>query len=399
MFCPILVCLALVVPASCSLASSAQWSIAENKLQLNGENVVLHGLGTTCTEYLLRGIGMTCFATYDWRDGSQIINTVNNDQVSALLGYLTDVKSDSVVPVVRIPMTASYWLNVVTKAAGHNFAKYPSLSQGYRTLISKLVKNYTDAGVVTILDLHWNDDDAEQQQMALKSDRGADSLKFWDSVASTFKDNRMVFYELYNEPHISDMNAYVQGNSQVAGMLEMRDAVRKHSADAVLIIAGAAGWAYDADSLLTLDKHLNPQENVMWNLHPYTNAPNKCPAGYESLLKELVSSTHKPIIVTEFGQACSPTDGPGQGCPSTGMGYDETIISISAKYSVSWLPWAWQPSSKAPNFRNCQTLNGGTIEAPDSLKLVHVTNGKGADFETLWSKYGPGKFRLHETLV
>ena len=35
----------------------------------------------------------------------------------------------------------------------------------------------------------------------------------------------MVFYELYNEPHISDLVAYTDGNANTAGMLEMLAAV------------------------------------------------------------------------------------------------------------------------------------------------------------------------------
>lgn len=227
--------------------------------------------------------------------------------------------------------------------------------------------------------------------MALKTEHGADAIKFWDSVASTFRDNKMVFYELYNEPHISDAHAFMYGSSQYAGMLEMRGAVRKHTADAVLIVAGRVGWAYDADSLVTLDSSLAPYDNVMWNLHPYTNAPNKCPSGYASMVQTLVNGTNKPLIITEFGQGCSPTHGPGSGCQDTGMGYDETILSISKQYSVSWLPWAWRPEANGPNTQSCQDLNGGTTAEPDPLKLVHVTDGKGADFRTLWSKYGAAR--------
>ena len=81
---------------------------------------------------------------------------------------------------------------------------YPNLDIQYQSLIKKLVKNFTDDGFVVILDLHWSDDDKEQQIMPFKRHPGTGgAIEFWDSVSSIFKTNELVFYELYNEPHVS----------------------------------------------------------------------------------------------------------------------------------------------------------------------------------------------------
>jgi len=70
-----------------------------------------------------------------------------------------------------------------------------------------------------------------------------------------------VFYELYNEPHLknttADLEVYLHGNDKYTGMMEMANAVRKYSNDSVLVIAGSQNWAYDADSLIALDKLLD----------------------------------------------------------------------------------------------------------------------------------------------
>lgn len=52
-------------------------------------------------------------------------------------------------------------------------------------------------------------------------------------------------------------------------------AVRKHAPNAPVVIAGASEYAYDAASLLTLDKVLEAQgeENVLFNFHPYMGPP------------------------------------------------------------------------------------------------------------------------------
>lgn len=71
-------------------------------------------------------------------------------------------------------------------------------------------------------------------------------------------------YELYNEPHASSLDSYT------SGMIAMAQAVRKHTENP-MVVAGAYGYAYDADSLVSL-KALAPfkdDQNLIWNFHPY----------------------------------------------------------------------------------------------------------------------------------
>jgi len=382
----------------------AKWSTGGNKLQRNGKDVVLHGIGTTCTEYLARGIGMKCWVNYDFAKPDAVMK-LNVAQLYPLIDYLRAIASDTVVPVVRIPMTASTWLGIETNASKANMGKYPKLNLQYQDLIADFVKEYSTYGIVTILDLHWTDDDTDNAAMAGKGNTNC--VDFWDSVASKFGDNPMVFYELYNEPHRVTQEQWANGDATTSGMLEMLAAVRKHTQSPV-IIAGYAGFAYDADSLISLDATLVKQneKNAIWNLHPYMG-PNqagddkKCPAGFESRVQQLINGTDKPIIITEFGQGCQPTEGGAESCPGTydgkTMGYDETILTIAQKYSVSWLPWAWRPLATGPNTKNCQDANGGTD--PAGLSLAHPTDGKGADFEGLWKQFSSSSGILNQIVI
>lgn len=381
----------------------ATWTTAGNKLQRNGKDVVLHGIGTTCTEYLARGMGMKCWVNYNFANPADVMK-LNLAQLYPLIDYLRVIASDTVVPVVRIPMAASSWLGVETNASSANMAKYPHLNLQYQELIANFVRNYSAYGIVTILDLHWTDDDTNNAPMAGKGKTNC--VDFWDSVAAKFGSNPMVFYELYNEPHRVTEAQWANGDATTSGMLEMLAAVRKHTTNPA-IIAGYGAYAYDADSLVSLDATLLKQneKNVIWNFHPYMG-PNqagdskKCPAGFESRVQQMINGTDKPIIITEFGQGCQATEGAAESCPGTyegkAMGYDETILTIAEKYSVSWLPWAWRPMAAGPNTKNCQDANGGT--APAGLSLAHPTDGKGADFQDLWTRFA-GKSRIQAELV
>lgn len=346
----------------------------------------MHGIGTTCTEYLARGIGMQCWVNYDFANPAAVLK-LNVAQLYPLIDYLRVIASDSVVPVVRIPMTASTWLGVNTTASWGNLQKYPNLNLQYQDLIGQLVGNFSAYGIVTILDLHWTDDDTDNAPMAGKGKTNC--VDFWDSVASKFGSNPLVFYELYNEPHRVTEDQWANGDATTSGMLEMLAAVRKHT-QSPAVIAGYGGYAYDADSLVSLDKTLVKQgeKNVIWNFHPYmgpnqAGSSSKCPAGFETYVKQMISGTDKPLIITEFGQSCQPTEGAAENCPASTVGYDETILTLAEKYSVSWLPWAWRPMAKGPNTKNCQDVNGGV----GGLSLAHPTDGKGADFQSLWKRF------------
>lgn len=212
-------------------------------------------------------------------------------------------------------MTASYWLGVKTKAATANMNKYPDLGGQYQTMISNIVDSFTKAGAVVILDLHWSDDDTEQQVMPFKTG-STSAVNFWKSVATKFASNDHVFYELYNEPH-TDENTYLNGNSQFESMANMVAAVRKHAPDGVLVIAGEKDYAYDAQSAIDLDnklKQTGQNKNIMYNFHPYMGQyqagdKKKTADGFESMVKQMQSGTDAPLIVTEFGQFCCDTHG------------------------------------------------------------------------------------------
>merc|ERR1719410_2240081 len=375
------------------------WTTSNNRLQKDGKDVVIHGLGTTCTEYLLRGIGMHCWVKYNWQDSSDILK-VDTSQLYPLIDILTQVSSNSVVPGVRIPLTASSWLGVNTSASVENVGKYPNLHLQYRGFVANLVKEYTSRGIVAILDLHWTDDDTDNAPMAGKG--ATNCVDFWDSVASTFADDSMVFYELYNEPHRVDLDVWMNGDSSTSGMLEMMAAVRKHTKNPV-IIAGFGGYAYDSDSLVQLDAKLAVDENVIYNFHPYMG-PNqagdskKCADNFETYLKVVLEGTDRPAIITEFGQRCNPTSGYSEQCTGTydAMGYDNAVVTIADKYAVSWLPWAWRPMASGPNSKTCQDVNGGDSTG---TSLVSPADGKGGDFAGIWSTFGPKSIPTRTTLV
>eukprot|EP01062_Namystynia_karyoxenos_P066001 TRINITY_DN60025_c0_g1_i1.p1 TRINITY_DN60025_c0_g1~~TRINITY_DN60025_c0_g1_i1.p1 ORF type:complete len:440 (+),score=137.86 TRINITY_DN60025_c0_g1_i1:163-1320(+) len=380
------------------------WSTQGTQLMQHAKPVVLHGFSTTCLEYFLRGVGMKCWNTYDWNHPERVATTPDADVLNATTAVLSMAKADGVVPAIRVPLTAAYWLDVETTQWAANRAKYPALAAQYRSLVSSLVDSFTANGIVVILDLHWNDDVSEQQPMALKQAPSggaptANAVTFWANMSATFGKNEMVWYELYNEPHISDINAYIHGDGTYAGMLEMYAAVRKNAPNGVCVIAGAEDYAYGSDSLIQLHKAAPALSNVVWNFHPYMGPnqagdPKKNAQGFDQLAAAVMSGAPRPVVLTEFGQSCCAADGAcfaydGEwgGKP---MGYVEAIITIAFNRGISWMPWAWRPQAATSNCEAGQAagndING---EAGDRLQLTKNTGGKGADFAQLLPRYFP----------
>lgn len=162
-----------------------------------------------------------------------------------------------------------------------------------------------------ILDLHWNSDDVEfKGEMAMRGQEAVgDSVDFWHSVADQFKDNELVFYELFNEPHLQQEvtnDVYLHGDDTYVGMLELIDTVRAHSQDQVLIIGGAKNWAYDTESLKELDA-LTDDALIMYNYHMYMHPgvqqdhKGKNVDKVEAHIIDIQGATDKPTIFTEFG--------------------------------------------------------------------------------------------------
>jgi len=142
------------------------------------------------------------------------------------------ISAEGIKPAMRIPLTASNWLGVETKAAKENMDKYPKLSEQYQTMISNMIDAFNAMGAVVILDLQWCDDDAEQTNLPLKQKPGTGgAIEFWRDVSARFKGNDHVFYELYNEPHDNDADTFIYGNDTYAGALDMMAAIRDNTSE------------------------------------------------------------------------------------------------------------------------------------------------------------------------
>ena len=121
-----------------------------------------------------------------------------NDQAS-----ITAMKNWG-VNAVRVPLNEACWNAESYVNSAYAGANYINAIEAYVSLLNA-------NGMVAILDLHWTDglytgnssgcSSAEATCQKPMPD-AAQAIPFWTSVASTFKGNDAVIFDLFNEPYV-----------------------------------------------------------------------------------------------------------------------------------------------------------------------------------------------------
>jgi endoglucanase len=234
-------------------------------------------------------------------------------------------------------LMASWKANVVRIALNQDF--WLSASQfydaSYAPLIDMEIGWAEAAGMDVILDLHWSDAGQVgscapnmgcQQLMA-----DANSITFWTDVATRYKGDGRVLFELYNEPHDVSWPVWQSGGAtsegwNAAGMQQLYDAVRATGAENV-VIAGGLYYAYD---LSDVAQYRVKGYNIMYATHPYGGDGERAPANWDHYFGDLTKTD--PVIATEFGD--------GTNCDGS---YSDRLIQYADLHNMSWTAWAWFP--------------------------------------------------------
>jgi len=240
--------------------------------------------------------------------------------------------------VVRIALNQQFWLS--------QSVQYDAT---YADRIDQAISWAEQAGLDVILDLHWNDrgdyancDVAHGCEQQLMADEH--SLIFWTEVATRYKTDGRVLFELYNEPHDIPADVWRNGGAtgqgwNAVGMQQLYETVRATGADN-LVIAGGLSNAYD---LSIVSGYALSGYNIMYATHPYASGPDKQPGSWENSWG-FVTRSH-PVIVTEFGDNRNP------GCQPD---YNAQLVDFASSHATSWTAWAW--------------YNGGVCNFPSIIK-------------------------------
>ena len=246
------------------------------------------------------------------------------------------------IHAVRIPLNEDCWLGTFGTPSG--------------TTYQTEVKNYVDLlvsnGITPIVEMHWNHGQYTGNASAC-SDVNATCQKpmpdaqyaptFWTQVATMFKGNNAVIFDLFNEPYPDAANNFSNPTAAwtclrdggtctgitypVAGMQSLVNAVRATGATNVIMTAGLT-WTNDLTQWLTY-KPTDPQNNIVASWHSYNF--NACVnlTCWDSQIGTV--ATQVPVVAGEIGQNTCAHD------------YIDQVMAWADAHGVGYLAWTWNP--------------------------------------------------------
>lgn len=228
---------------------------------------------------------------------------------------------------VRVPLNEDCWLGINGAPAAYSGTTYQQAIVAYVNLLNA-------NGLVAILDLHWNAPGTSQATGQLQMPDADHAPAFWTSVATTFKGNSAVIFDLYNEPHDISWPCWRDGGNggvcsnvgyAVAGMQSLVTAVRNTGAANVLMLGGLA-YSNDLSQWLAY-KPSDPLGNLAASWHAYNfNACNNT-ACYDSQVAPVTQQV--PLVAGEIGEN------------DCGHGFIDALMTWLDAHGGGYLGWAW----------------------------------------------------------
>jgi endoglucanase len=372
-----------------------------NGLNGTGQAIQLRGVNVSSSEY-------ACAENFGFDNGDYTDATA-----AAIAGWGANA--------VRIPLNEDCWLG--TNLPGGD----PYGGAAYQREIESFVSDLGAHGIYAILDLHWT---APGNQTALEQQPMPDmnhSPAFWTSVATAFKSNPAVVFDLFNEPYDPtdrrsggdetasdavtwgcwesgtkpdpvgggapaipcDTQAYDASGKpttryEIAGMQTLLSAIRSVGATQPIVVGGldysndlgdtsdangsGQGWMQHAPN--------DPLNQEAASFHNYQGKGCDNQTCWDSAVKSVAA--HVPVVTGEFAEdnylagGCNPNPG-----AST---FDDRYMNWADSNGVSYLAWVWlvddppQPGDDTCDRHGLISAYDGTPLAPNGTAVHdHLT--------------------------
>jgi hypothetical protein len=304
-----------LVLASCAFATSGAAAsglsirvLANHLVNQNGAVVRLLGVDRSGTEY-------ACVQTNQVFSGPS-----DAASVRAMVAWH--------INAVRVPLNEDCWLGIngVT-----------TTSAQYQKAITSYVATLQSFGLYVILDLHWAAPGTYQAVGQWPMADADHAPAFWKSVATTFKHDHGVIFDLFNEPYIHSWSCWLHGcqvsydfngtsvTYHSAGMQQLVDAVRSTGATTPLLLGGLA-YANNVRHWYRYEPK-DPDHQLVVSFHTYTWNPCSNVGCWNKFVAPLAAKV--PVVTDEFGENAYSDR------------FASTFMSWADRHGVSYLGWSW----------------------------------------------------------
>jgi hypothetical protein len=275
--------------------------------------------------FIPRGVDRmgTEYACRSATDPSDFDGPVDQTAVSAMLSW--DINA------VRVPLNEDCWLGINGEPAnGKTAAQYQSDIVNWVNLLNQ-------NGLVVILDLHWNNSGTNQSLGQEPMPDLDHAPAFWTSVATTFKSNSSVIFDLYNEPFTTSWACWKNGSTAAsaspctdvpfaaAGMQTLVNTVRATGATNVLMLGGLA-WSNDLTGWLA-NEPTDPMNNLAASTHIYNFNACANTSCWNSQDAPVIAKV--PVVAGEIGEN------------DCAHGFIDGLMSWLDSQNTGYLAWTW----------------------------------------------------------
>ena len=224
---------------------------------------------------------------------------------------------------VRVPLNESCWLGTGGVSTTWGGASY-------RTAIREYVQRLHGAGMLVVLDLHWAAPGDRLATGQIKMADADNAPAFWRSVATAFKDDTAVIFDVYNEPHDISWACWRDGCTtsdgyQAVGMQGLVDAVRSTGALQPILING---MNYGGDLSQWLEHApVDPAGQLVAGAHLYDFSQCNTVACWDATIAPVAARV--PVITGEVGQSRCARD------------WVDTYLDWADARGISYTAWTW----------------------------------------------------------
>ena len=245
--------------------------------------------------------------------------------------------------VVRVTLNEDCWLGI-------NGINPTYAGSNYRNAIVNYVNAVHQAGMYAIVDLHYNAPSTYQASNIQPMPDLDHSVDFWTSVATTFKSDPAVLFDLYNEPFVTWSNeqgsdpwscwlngctitmintasGFISGTWTAVGMQKLVNTVRATGAQQPLLVGGLR-WANDLNGILPVWP-ADPLHQLVASFHVYNFNSCADPNCWDQEVAPVAAQY--PVITGEMGENdCSHS-------------FIDQFMGWADTHQISYLGWGWKP--------------------------------------------------------
>jgi len=241
------------------------------------------------------------------------------------------------IDAVRLPLNEDCWLGINGVPSAYGGSNYQQAVQQY-------VSSLHSAGIAVILDLHWAAPGSVAATRQLPMADTDHAPAFWSSLATTFRSDPSVVFDLFNEPYLDTNNAVTTdpwgcwlngctinpGNGvstpwQSAGMQQLVNAVRSSGATQP-IMAGGLGWSNDLTQWLA-HRPADSAGQLTASFHDYNFTSCNTVSCWNAQVAPVAAQV--PVITGELGE---------DDCAG---GFIDQYMQWADSMGVSYLGWTW----------------------------------------------------------